>query len=516
MINSRDMRFSTFLSGCFLYLAMVVILFCLLLLEGKASAFWTEVHELVTAGATIVQQVPQEFFLYSGNPGDRSFHYKNSLAEGAYDEDADRDPRLGRGPFTWWGLLNWGTHFWDPAGGPAGGLLSEVSGLPVNIESKNAYQRASDLYTAAKDLYDQDPGAAYYLLGRVSHLLTDMAAPAHVHLDPHISDASTTGDDSLEEYTGIKFGSLGMPAFESMFSVSTISPPVPEDLPNGGYKDEPVLFNMFYSLATFSKTFDSDDADGAIGMGTTRGRSIYVQRTDLKNVYAFRSGYPEIVLTGGYDISALRHKFVLLDSLINSLTGGITPFEGIRLQFEDASEFHIFSEFQLTDIGDRELDIMSSKLVPAALGYVAALYRSFWNDTHPSLKGVIPDIIFDGAARDRTVARPNPLEFRIDISPHAWEGIYVDVYVWAELVSPDGRYRLYYTGDWTPFDKIADIRPAISHFPLSNVADLKWQVSGNTSPLPAGKAVFHLCLGKSSGSFRPSESVCGGASVSIE
>lgn len=513
MIKSWDKGFA----GCSLYLAAVVVSLSFLILEGNAWALWTEVHELVTAGAARLPQVQEELSLYAGSPGNRSFHYKDTLSEGAYDEDAERDPRLGGGILTWWGLLNWGTHFWDPEGGPHGGLLTEVAGLPVNIESKNAYQRAKELYASAVELYAQDPGASYYLLGRVSHLLTDMATPAHVHLDPHISDSSPTGDDSFEEYTGIKFGALGVQTFGAALSVSTIIPPMPGDLSDGGYSGEPPLFDMFYSLATFSKTFDSDDADGTADRGAMRGRSVYVQHTDLRSVYAFRTGYPDLLLTGGYDLSVPRHKFVLLDSVVNSLTGGMTPFEGISLRFGDAYETHPFSEFRRTDMEDRELDAMASRLIPDAVGYVAALYRSFWTDTHPSLTGVLPGIVLDKAARDRTVTRPAPLDFSLDITAHGWDGIYVDAYVWAEFVTSDGQYRFYYAGDWVPFDKVADIRPVVSRFPLFNVGDVKWLVLDNTSPLPPARAVFHLCLGKSiGGSFNPSESVCGGAVVDIQ
>ena len=516
MIKAAAVDIGTFVSRIFLLPAVVFFAFFSPYLEGNAGAFWTEIHQLVASEATRVSTVPQELFLYAGSPRGSS-SYRSTLSEGAYDEDADRDPRLGGGVFAWWGLLNWGTHFWDPAGGPAGGLLTDVVGFPVNVESKNAYQRAIDLYRAAENLYGQDPGAAYYLLGRVSHLLADMATPAHVHLDPHISDASATGDDSFEEYTGIRYGYPGPLSFEAAFPVLAVSPPDPELLPDGGYRDEPVLFNIFYSMASFSATFDSDDADGIVDHGARRGHSIPVSRGDLKNVYAIRTGYPDLLLTDGYDFSAARHKVVLLDSLLRSLTAPGVPFDGIKLEFEGTSESHALSEFLDTDIGDHDLETMAAELIPDAIGHVASLYRRFWTDTHPSLSGVLPQVIFDKGERGRIVTRPNALEFDIAIAAHDWNGINVDIYAWAELLYPDHQYRLYYTGDWVTFENISELRPVISNLLLADVQGVNWQVLGSTEPLPAGMVVLHLCIQRSSGNvFRPAEAVCGGNTVSVE
>jgi len=72
-------------------------------------------------------------------------------------------------------------HFYNP-------ITNE--GLNEDFHT-SARERAADLWAQALTAYAQDPAnvgesGPYFLLGRVLHLLQDMASPAHIHDDAHV------------------------------------------------------------------------------------------------------------------------------------------------------------------------------------------------------------------------------------------------------------------------------------------------------------------------------------------
>jgi len=107
---------------------------------SQAYAFPPEIHRIIAYESSLIEGVPSEINVYIGDPENCINNFGDNICEGAYDEDAERDPRISTPNFfTWWGLFNWGTHFWQPNGGPTGGRLDSIGAIPVNLESKNAY-----------------------------------------------------------------------------------------------------------------------------------------------------------------------------------------------------------------------------------------------------------------------------------------------------------------------------------------------------------------------------------------
>lgn len=69
----------------------------------------------------------------------------------------------------------------------------------------SAFEAARELFPQAVTRYDNgEPGMAYYLLGRVAHLVQHMTVPAHVHADPH-GGALGGGDDEYEQWVGEEY-----------------------------------------------------------------------------------------------------------------------------------------------------------------------------------------------------------------------------------------------------------------------------------------------------------------------
>jgi hypothetical protein len=125
---------------------------------------------------------------------------EDELAQGVIDEDECINvDDFGN---AWEGFPNWNSHFYEAK------LRVRLSGVvagcgygifAVQGKHNNAAQRAATLYQMARDEYSAgDLKSAFRILGRVLHLLQDMASPAHVHDDPHAELPATSkcGGDS--------------------------------------------------------------------------------------------------------------------------------------------------------------------------------------------------------------------------------------------------------------------------------------------------------------------------------
>jgi hypothetical protein len=498
------------------------LFFLLFVHTRNAHALYSELHSIIAYESSLVQSVPSEAHLYSGDYPDCLYATRDNLCKGAYDEDADRDPRLSGGLNAWWGLLNWGTHFWQPDAGPNGGLLTSVGSIPVNLESQNAYQRAESLYQSAVEAYDEDPSRSYYLMGRVAHLLADMSTPAHVHLDPHISDSDSSGDDSYEEYTAWQYLSGVSPEkqkanFEAVFPRADLLPTPYESLADGGYPEEPLLYRLFYSMAEMSNNYDSDDVDGKTDKGTRRGTSVKIAHSNLSAVYAISEDFSVKRLPGGYSLSPGRNKFILLNSAMENLKSEIPSLSAIGLAFDDGLELHYLSEFDKTDIGDEDLSPVEDVLLPAAIEHTAALYRMFWTQTHPSLGNEPPNVILNRGNHILTIKRPAPVDVPLDIIPEDWDGTGVEIYAWIEVTAGDSQTMYYYNGTWNSFDNLSGMKPLVSSYGLTQVNAGIWRILDTTSSLPDIRARVNVCIDRvNDGQLTPSESVCDGIIVSIE
>ena len=330
----------------------------------------------------------------------------NSLCEGVFDEDYDRTPRSifdlldVSNPNLIWG---WGSHFWDPAAGPEAGQLPVLNPPPP----QNAYQRGAMLYSQAVERYPTDHAGAYYLLGRVVHLLTDMATPAHTHLDVHVADglagivdAPMLAADSLEQYLSSGYVTrLDMPSdpdptgrlrFEQDFVAAPIDAVALIYLSDGGHPSLGDLYKIFYSMARQSARWDSNDSDGTgpqgIGGGSLRWfREIDVAFSDPATIEVWevnKDGYQARV----EPIAAVGQARILLPHELADSSRITISHDGTETVLP-ASQIG-----KLGQIADAGCLRMARDLMPKAIAHTEALYRLFWRDTHPD------DTILDSAA----------------------------------------------------------------------------------------------------------------------
>lgn len=99
-----------------------------------------------------------------------------------------------------------GCHFWDPITRHGGNFDVGLNGVwPTGnfvFSYKSSIDRAEELWEKMLAVYKDDPKQAYYLLGRVAHLLQDMTLPAHVLNDWHNSYLIGLGPDPYEDFVG--------------------------------------------------------------------------------------------------------------------------------------------------------------------------------------------------------------------------------------------------------------------------------------------------------------------------
>ena len=241
------------------------------------------------------------------------------LLDGVWEEDCD-------GHFVW--------HFWDP---------DTDTGL---LNQRTAYEQALPRFNDALRLYfTGDKGAAYYELGRVAHLLQDMAQPAHVHRDAHPPTEFEDNFEALVEDIHFDYRhdlptpsmSDDLKAFLGGFDLTPIDYSVlPTMYPDGLEYGSSDLRGLFLNMAEAADFFESEDEPG-----------------DTDDVY-YDAG------TASFGSSA---DFAFI---AGHLAGTLPPAPPIP-QFEfDASEARVHADV----------------LLPLSLRYVAALYELFWARTH--------------------------------------------------------------------------------------------------------------------------------------
>jgi hypothetical protein len=138
----------------------------------------------------------------------------------------------------------------------------------------NAYERGAWLFNQAVREYDpESPAYSYYLLGKVSHLLVDVATPAHVHLDIH--GVPGNGDDSYETYMKrydyVEYSNTALEQFRIDYvEPYNLSPVNPSELHHGGHPERDELYRLFWNMATLAAAYDSDDVNGTMTQGSMR------------------------------------------------------------------------------------------------------------------------------------------------------------------------------------------------------------------------------------------------------
>ncbi len=182
-----------------------------------------------------------------GDSDDGVANSNTAILEGAWEED---EPSPGRDSID---------HFWLPDNGYDFGFRNPILGDGVS-----AVSLAQTYFETAIASYPANRAIAYYWLGRVVHLLSDMAVPAHVHNDCHAVILGC-GDEDYEKWTAdaehyksyassgvaTDYSSLDMRAsYNNSWSLYSND------------SRSTYLFKLFLDMAEFSDQFESDGVAG--------------------------------------------------------------------------------------------------------------------------------------------------------------------------------------------------------------------------------------------------------------
>jgi hypothetical protein len=245
--------------------------------------------------------------------------------------------------------------------------------------------------------------------------------------------------------------------------------------------------------------------------------TIPVLHTDLTGTVLYGKGCEFPLLSKAFQMSQSRDKFVIPSWLLNIITG-TGRFEGIRLDFADATEVHSLSEFSRTDIGDFDISRISNSLIPPALEHISALYRLFWDETHPSMGyDEVPLISFQKGAKILQINRPAPLEVELDITPRSWNEAEVEAYLWLEFPVEDVNQKVYFDGQWKIFASHSELRPVAKSFSLTPAQGSLLRLLDDTALLPEITLRLNLCADRALDSlYSPGESVCSSIEIQIQ
>jgi formylglycine-generating enzyme required for sulfatase activity len=263
---------------------------------------------------------------------------------------------------------------------------------------------------------------AYYYLGRIVHLLSDMSVPTHVHNDKH--SAQVGGEDPYEsafqEYyhrDGLSFFQDALqPKLAGCVMADYASLPKRCGLPVNDANSEQYLADLFYNLAQQAQHFDSRDVDGnSVGAIGDDGKSVYGLAADagkrrrcaalsrlnpisgncdtrpILGLALYRSGAK--VEWSGYDYNTAPCYIFLDDNAVNVLKA--SPQNYLLAEFRvfggTAAERYASSDVYYVDDEwpDWKIEEVMNAMLPRVVGYVGALYQLFWDATHaPQTSGL--------------------------------------------------------------------------------------------------------------------------------
>jgi len=124
-------------------------------------------------------------------------------------------------------------------------------------------------------------------------------------------------------------------------------------------------------------------------------------------------------------------------------------------------------------------------------------------------------VLFDDGISVKTVTRPLPVTFSIDVIPDSsWNGIPAEVFVWGEAF---GETAYFNGSSFVPFESFSEMTPVLPYIVVSPVYNFLWSAVPDSSVLPSGDYTLHVCLDRNiNGIFDPSDSECGSVVVILQ
>jgi hypothetical protein len=354
------------------------------LVHANRDVEWGKINFCLGLDGPVYQ--PPGQIVMQENSIDYTVDYEgDDLVTGSSAEDAVNvtDPRSGlRTPA-------FASHFWDPdihfsavPGDFDGGLSVSVRVSCVSAKTTNcrirqsSYHRAQGLWATAVSLYrDGKTREAYYVLGRIAHLLEDLTVPAHVHGDNHNGDKKSKpflhtccggkrhGDsrvDTVETYTADKAVLQGMDRkkVRAYKDEKLLSDDIWESL-DADQKGR--LFKLFWFTAQKTQYWASNGDQNPDG-------------PDPDEVQCSEDIPDASTICDEYAFGTLGKPNIYFDK------DGNTGFLPLDLWSSTNSPLTLPCRINTSTPGEQER--MAKALLGHALSAVSGLYRLFWDQTH--------------------------------------------------------------------------------------------------------------------------------------
>jgi len=228
-------------------------------------------------------------------------------------------------------------------------------------------------------------------------LLMDMTVPAHVLMDAHANYLTSKGTDSYEQFTKYSenykniisnSSNTSIPNYKTLNNYTKYTP--------SSYNN--YLTRLAYNLAEHGDNYDSDDKNGEI---TNGGYNDWPAKNDL---YTSRtvSYVDEVSLLGNYRKRLYKGTHYELHKVIDSLSNLVyriyyydtyhssinNTTNGVKVYYTNGTSEKFYNLDEL--IGGYSVvpstvlkEYHQAQLESRAIGYVAALYQLFWDETRP-------------------------------------------------------------------------------------------------------------------------------------
>ncbi|MFZ4860168.1 MAG: right-handed parallel beta-helix repeat-containing protein, partial [Desulfuromonadaceae bacterium] len=219
---------------------LLAIMFLIPLSASQSSGYDNlQVHPYIAEQAFKIwpNDANHELAQYLGNMrGERPCAEANTggfITEGTIEEDI----RYGGSCFPWDATIFF-HHFYNP-------YNSDDSTNGLNYGNSGARAIARSYWGSAKSAYAAgNRELAYWYLGKITHLLSDVSVPAHVHRDAHGTDVA--GQDSYEIFITGNYGKWTASDSSGLTQESK----------------SPSINDLFFKLARIASYFPSDGVDG--------------------------------------------------------------------------------------------------------------------------------------------------------------------------------------------------------------------------------------------------------------
>ena len=231
----------------FLTVVLGLTLVCLSTMQERVAAYDGRAHEWIALNLDQIFTFPEFSELY-----------KSTLVYGS--SDADHDDHV----YDIDGFCITCTHFWDA---DDSNELVETSVTVFDINCPNAWNHARTMLNWAHAEYvSGNKEFGYEYLGHVVHFISDMCAPAHVHMDSHIDDEpyeQWIEEGNYEAWTGATANANG-----GLVTIPEAARQQIIGLPanDGGPLDPPGLgadlYYLMYTANQITDYFASEEGEG--------------------------------------------------------------------------------------------------------------------------------------------------------------------------------------------------------------------------------------------------------------